>query len=216
MPDRAGPRSALAESRGRATVGRVGDDTLLDAARTCVLTTGVRRTTLTEVARTAKVSRMTLYRRFPDVNSMLVALMTREFGLLLHRVLAAGDEAVTARDRMVRGAVTTVRELAADPLMRTVLDVDADLILPYIVQRLGSTQRLAEQAIGALLTEGHADGSIRLGDQAVQARSLLLVVQSFVFSLRAATSDMDEDALLTEFEHAMDAMLRPVSAWVPA
>ncbi|WP_233345948.1 TetR/AcrR family transcriptional regulator, partial [Saccharomonospora iraqiensis] len=71
---------------GRAPTGRVPDDVLLDAARECVLARGVRRTTLTDIARTAGVSRMTLYRRFPDVRSVLAALMTREFGALLREV----------------------------------------------------------------------------------------------------------------------------------
>ena len=42
-------------------------DRVLDAARACVLAVGVRRTTVTDVARRAGVSRMTLYRRFPDL-----------------------------------------------------------------------------------------------------------------------------------------------------
>ena len=57
----------------------VEDDALLDAAQACVLAVGVRRTTMTDVARRAGVSRMTLYRRFPDVTSLMQALMTREF-----------------------------------------------------------------------------------------------------------------------------------------
>ena len=36
---------------------------VLDAVRDCVLAVGVRRTTLTDVARRAGVSRMTLYRK---------------------------------------------------------------------------------------------------------------------------------------------------------
>ena len=44
------------------------DDRVLDAARACVLDVGVRRTTMTDVARRAGVSRMTLYRRFPDLD----------------------------------------------------------------------------------------------------------------------------------------------------
>src|SRR5919109_3205356 len=59
------------------------DGRLLDAARACVLAVGVRRTTLTDVARRAGVSRMTLYRRFPDLEGVLSAMMTREFGRLV-------------------------------------------------------------------------------------------------------------------------------------
>src|SRR5690606_40853615 len=69
----------------RVPTSRVPDDVLLDAARTCVLTTGVRRTTLTDIARTAGVSRMTLYRRFPDVRSVLAALMTPDSAPRLRR-----------------------------------------------------------------------------------------------------------------------------------
>ena len=40
-------------------------DAYLDAARDCILDVGWRRTTLTEVARRAGVSRMTIYRTWP-------------------------------------------------------------------------------------------------------------------------------------------------------
>ena len=53
------------------TSQRHTDDALLDAARDCVLEVGVRRTTLTDVAKRAGVSRMTLYRRFPDVSALV-------------------------------------------------------------------------------------------------------------------------------------------------
>ncbi|MEV5298196.1 TetR/AcrR family transcriptional regulator [Amycolatopsis methanolica] len=204
------PSSALANARGRPTAARVSDDVLLDAARRCVLASGLRRTTLAEIARTAKVSRMTLYRRFPDVRSVLSALMTREFGALLHQATVSGADAPTARARLVRSSVTAVRLLNADPLMRTVLDVDTALVVPYVLERLGGTQRLGEKFIVALLEAGHRDGSIRRAATAVQARSVLLVVQSFVLSLRPATSDVAAEALLGELAHHLNAALRPL------
>lgn len=202
-----GIRSALADTRGRASASRVPDDVLLDAAKTCVLSAGVRRTTLAEIARTAGVSRMTLYRRFPDVRSVLIRLMTREFSTLLRRAIDETAPTSTARQRLVASAVAAVRALVANPLMRTVLDVDAELVLPYVTRRLGSTQRLAEEALGAIIAEGHRDGSIRRADRAVQVRAVLLVVQSFVLSLRPATADIDEQSLLAELRHVLDSAL---------
>jgi AcrR family transcriptional regulator len=201
--------SALADSRTRQAAARVAGDVLLDAARVCVLAVGVRRTTLAEISRTARVSRMTLYRRFPDVRSVLAALMTREFGELLRRAGVEGMAEPTARERLVTSAVVAVEHLSGDELFRTLLDVDPELVLPYIVERLGATQRFAESVVLALLAAGHADGSIREAEPVAQARSILLVVQSFAFSLRPATADVGEAALLGELRHVLDAALRP-------
>jgi AcrR family transcriptional regulator len=183
---------------------RVDDDLLLDAARACVLSIGVSRTTLTEVARRAGVSRMTLYRRFPDVRSLIAALMTREFcGLLT----ASPVDAPTARERLVKGVLRGVKALVENPIMRAILDLEPELILPYVVQRLGGTQRLTEEYLRAEVKAGHADGSIRQADVPVQVRALLLVVQSFVLSLRPAAVDVDSEDLLAELALLLDGAL---------
>jgi AcrR family transcriptional regulator len=184
---------------------RVDDDLLLDAARDCVLAIGVSRTTLTEVARRANVSRMTLYRRFPDVRSLHAALMTREFSGLL---TATPVDAPTARERLVRGVLAGVELLVGNPVMRAVLDLEPELIMPYVVRRIGGTQRLTEEHLRVEVKAGHADGSIRVGDVDVQVRALLLVAQSFVLSLVPATSDVDRTALLAELAKLLDGALR--------
>lgn len=51
-----------AEPAGEVVAGWAGESTVLDAAKASLLAVGVRRTTLTEVARRAGMSRMTLYR----------------------------------------------------------------------------------------------------------------------------------------------------------
>ena len=193
----------------RSPANRVHDDTVLDAARDCVLALGVRRTTLSEVARRAGVSRMTLYRRFPDVNSLLAALMTREFGALLGQVASGANGSGHTRRRLVGCVVEGVRLLSASPLLRSVLEVDPQLLIPYVFERLGSTQRIAEQFLHDQVLAGHADGSIRRGDTSAQVRMLLLTAQTVVLSLRPATSDIDEDALFTELARMLDAALTP-------
>src|SRR5262245_61582539 len=132
----------MATIRHTPSPNRVADDVLLDAALACVLAVGVRRTTLSDVARTAGVSRMTLYRRFPDVRGMLAALITREFGKILLAATEAARGEATSRGRLVVAAVHMLRALAADPLLHAVIERDAEMLLPYIFERVGASQRM--------------------------------------------------------------------------
>ncbi|MDT5210285.1 MAG: hypothetical protein QOF67_2700, partial [Mycobacterium sp.] len=50
-------------------------DRILEAAAYCVIAHGVDRVTLAEIARRARVSRPTVYRRWPDIRSVLAALL---------------------------------------------------------------------------------------------------------------------------------------------
>jgi AcrR family transcriptional regulator len=188
---------------------RVADDLLLDAAMECVLAVGVRRTTLSDVARTAGVSRMTLYRRFPDVRGMLSALITREFGKILAAANEAAKSETTARGQLVVASVHTIRALAANPLMHAVIERDAELLLPYIMERIGTSQRMTEEYLRAQLAAGQADGSIRDADPAIQARTIFLLLQPYAFSIRPSTSDLELEDLLTELGRLLDAALRP-------
>lgn len=199
----------MATIRHTSSPNRVADDLLLDAALECVLAVGVRRTTLSDVARTAGVSRMTLYRRFPDVRGMLSALITREFGKILGAATDAARSEATARGQLVVASVHTLRALAANPFMHAIIERDADMLGPYIFERIGTSQRMTEEYLYAQLAAGHADGSIRATNLKVQARTVFLLLQPYVFTIRPSTSDIELDPLLTELGRILDAALRP-------
>ena len=181
---------------------------ILDAGRASVLDFGVRRTTLTDVARRAGVSRMTVYRRYPDVDSVLRDLMTRELVALMEDV-AGGVDAPDGRGLVVARLIAVVRALREQPLLRKVVDAEPELLLPYLLGRMGSTQRLARANIARDVAEGQADGSIRAGDPRVIAHALLLTAQSFVLSGDIA-EDIAPGALFDELERLVDAALRPL------
>lgn len=193
----------------RPAPNRVDDDRLLDAARESVLSVGVRRTTLAEVARVAEVSRMTLYRRFPDVRSLLAELMTRQFGALLGREYQLVEHLPIARRRLIEGAIGSIRALAEDPVMLAVLELDGEVLMPYVVQRSGRVQLLADQFLAAQVVDGHTDGSIRAGDANTQARTLRMMLQSFVLSLRTSPDDVPVDTLFAELDRTLEAGLAP-------
>jgi AcrR family transcriptional regulator len=177
------------------------DDGVLDAARACVLAVGVRRTTFSDVARRAGVSRMTLYRRFPDLEALLATLMTREFGRVVEEARSAGEAAATCRERAVAMVTLAARRLHADPLFDRLLDVDPELLLPYVTLRLGGMQRMAVAGLAAVLSAG--DGSVRDGDPEVQARAIELMARGFVLA-----RDPGLDAW-QELGRAVDGYLSP-------
>jgi AcrR family transcriptional regulator len=189
------------------------NDTVLDAVRDCVLAVGVRRTTMTDVARRAGVSRMTLYRRWPDVRSLVGDLMTREWIAVATGAIPAPRPGLDTRPRIVEGLVTGVEAFRAHPLFRKIVDVDPELLLPYVLDRRGASQEALLELLGAALREGHADGSVRAAPPERQARSVLLVVQSFALSLRTMTDEDDPDltaaAFLAELRTILERTLTP-------
>jgi AcrR family transcriptional regulator len=192
-------------NKPRALESRVA---ILDAARDSILAVGVRRTTLADVARRAGVSRMTVYRTFPDVGALLGALMTEQFGALIETARGAADRLPTARARLVESTVAAARAIPDEPLFRRIADVDPELLLPYIVERLGATQRSAAALFRESVSEGQADGSIRAGDPRLLAHGVLLTAQSFVLSSRLSGAPA-RDRVLGELRELLDRYLRP-------
>ncbi len=182
---------------------------ILDAARELVLAIGVRRTTATDVARVAGISRMTLYRRFPDVQRVLAALLTREFAALVDVVRAEVHAEQSGRQRLCAMALGVVRRLGVDPLFTRVLDVDPEVLLPYVIARTGASQHHILAALRLGIEQGQQDGSIRAGDPDVSARTVLLTAQSFALSARIIETESDADAVLDELGLLLDRYLTP-------
>lgn len=175
-------------------------DAYLDAARACILDVGWRRTTLTEVARRAGVSRMTIYRTWADMPTLLGDLMTREWAGVVTDQLAAAGRA-TALQRLVEGIVGTARMLRDNELFVRIVELDPELILPYLFSRRGRSQDLILALTVEAIEAGQADGSIRAGDPRAMARAVLLAVHGFVLSAHTMADDEvrvdDLDAELT-------------------
>ncbi|MEU1403248.1 TetR/AcrR family transcriptional regulator [Streptomyces sp. NPDC005728] len=189
------------------------NDHVLDAVRDCVLAVGVRRTTLADVARRAGVSRMTLYRRWPDLRTLVGDLMTREWIDVATRAIPEAAPGTDTRTRMVTGLVAGVEAFRAHPLFRKIVDVDPELLLPYVLDRRGASQEALLALLAGALREGHADGSVRTAHTERQARALLLIVQSFTLSLRTMTDEDDQEldspAFLDELRTLLERTLTP-------
>ena len=180
----------------------------LDAARDCILAVGWSRTTLTEVARRAGVSRMTIYRRWSDMNALLGDLMTREWGGLVQP--GSADTEADALTHLVRGAVATVRAVRANPLFARIVELDPELLLPYLLDRPGRSQRLVLDVLAIQIRAGQESGAIRAGDAELLARSVVLACHGFVLSAQTMARDgLTEAQLDDELATLLTGYLRP-------
>ena len=185
-------------------------EAILNAVRSSVLDVGVRRTTLVDVARRAGVSRMTVYRQFEDVSAAIAELLTRDLAEVLEACMTEATGA-TIRERMVDALVLGVRRLSSHRLLRRVLDLDPELLLPLVVDRLGATQRAAVELVAKELAEGMGEGSVRPLDPEAAAYAVQLTAQSFVFSSRVLEKEGNTDVMLEELRAILDAYLRPTA-----
>lgn len=168
------------------TCNSTAEDRYLDAARECILATGWTRTTLTDVARRAGVSRMTIYRTWPDMQTLLADLMTREWAGVVEQV-AAAERADSPLEQLTGGVVRMVAALRSNDLLRRIVEIDPELLLPYLLQRRGRSQDNILGLVEPLIAAGQAAGTVRDGDPTLLARSMLLAAHGFTLSAGTMT-----------------------------
>lgn len=176
-------------------------DPYLDAARAALLDLGWSRTTLTEIARRAGVSRMTLYRAWPDMNSLLGDLMTREWA----DVLVVSD-AEDLRVRVVESVVGSVQALRSNEMFNRIVELDPERLLPYLIERQGRSQELVISFLAEGIREGQQADQIRAGDANLIAEAILL--QAHGFALSAHTFAPTEAHLRQLDDQFTDALMR--------
>ncbi|HEV2819092.1 MAG TPA: TetR/AcrR family transcriptional regulator [Solirubrobacteraceae bacterium] len=183
-----------------------GEDAVLEATHATVLDFGVRRATVSEVAKRAGVSRMTVYRRHPDGAALIRALMHREFGAVLTRALEDAGDRGTVGERLVAACVRTIDLLVTHPLLLRLLEVDPELLLPYVTSAPGRFQEEARATLRQAIAAGQADGSVRAGDPALLAATAETAGRGLVLAA-GSLDDAQREAGLREFAQMLDGYL---------
>jgi AcrR family transcriptional regulator len=192
--------------RNPSPVSRSSEDLALDAARASIMAVGWSRTTLTDIARRAGLSRMTLYRRWPEMKALLGDLMTREWIALVD----LGTRSTNHRQRLVDGIVGTVTALRSNELFTRIIELDPQMLLPYLLERPGRSQELVLDLLVAEITAGQEAGEIRPGDAAVLARSVLLATHGFTLSAQTMTDEVvGAEAFASELGLLVERYLAP-------
>lgn len=187
------------------------DEAILDAVSEGLRRYGPRKLTAQDVADTAGISRMTLYRAMGSMDNAILLALTREFSRATHRLRAElPDTDGATRLAIFLGA--GARAFVESELIASVVAHQPELVEPYLSGRLGRSQEIVLASIEELLVEGRADGSIP--EHAPGALTLLLLVRGVALGAPLMHSEHEFARACSELAGTVAAALgaRPLGA----
>lgn len=155
---------------------------ILDAALHQFQTFGLRRSTVEDVAKRARVTRVTVYRRFPTKNELTIAVIQRESRRALSAIERTMATMPSVEEQFVEGFVATLSTAKNHPLLRRLLDTEPDLVLPYLTLQAAPVHAIARTLLAKHLRRAQRSGAMRSFDADVIAELLVRAVQSFLLT----------------------------------
>ncbi len=178
---------------------------ILDAAAHLLATRGIEGVTVTGLAKEARVSRPTVYRRWPGIEEIERATLLRTTISLFDRLGSLPCTRADIVDSIARFSAL-FRE---DPLYRSLLERQPELFTRYSLERIGTSQRFMLRWIATAVEAGQQDGTVRRDAPEDIAIMLLLIAQSATLSHRSVASLIGEAELDLQLRAAVDGYLKP-------
>jgi AcrR family transcriptional regulator len=114
---------------------------IVDGALACLARQGIAKTTVDDIARSARLSRATVYRTFPrGKEGILAAVVETEVARLFSSLAVAMGEAADLEDVLVAGMVESARQLRDHAALTYLLEHEPGAVLPYLT--FGQMDRL--------------------------------------------------------------------------
>ena len=134
--------------------------------------------------------------------TLLGDLMTREWAGVVTEQVTDGGPAIQRHQR--DAIVGTVRQLRQNELFVRIVELDPELILPYLFSRRGRSQELILALTADAIAEGQKAREIRKGNPVTIARGLLLAAHGFVLSVHTM---VDEEASEQELDAELATLI---------
>lgn len=184
------------------------DDVIIAAARESVMTVGLRRTSIAEIARKAGVSRPTVYRRYADIGELLAEVTNRE---ILHMLEGLRYVPGNSRARMLLRIRIVVQRIIESDFFPGLVKTDPDRVLQVLTGEMSDTQmEIVEKFILPGVRHGQEDGTIREHDPYQLACNIYRLIQTMVLVWRPDGKDAALDKKsVEEVVDMVDRYLRP-------
>ncbi|MCL2586363.1 MAG: TetR/AcrR family transcriptional regulator [Streptosporangiales bacterium] len=169
---------------------------VLDAAYEQFRRTGIRRSTMEDVARRAGVSRITVYRRFATKDALVERVVRREFRRYFDQFLLEIGQAGSVADRVVLGFVSSLRAIRRNPLVGGLMSAEPDLLVPSLISDGGRTLAVVRQFVAGQLRREQRAGNVP-GDLDIDLVAELMVrVSGSFLTVPGEIVDLDDEEQL--------------------
>jgi AcrR family transcriptional regulator len=105
---------------------------ILDATLDLATVTGLRKFSMEEIARRARMGRATLYLYFSGRDALIAALVEAELTKYFNQIKAVVDTQSDNDERLIHGFAQAYRGLRDHTALRTVLKLNPELLQPYL------------------------------------------------------------------------------------
>lgn len=178
------PSGSANSSAARAGENSEGDaayrDRLLDAVECCFLRHGIRKTTVEDVAREAKVSRMTVYRVFKNREELFQNVIFRHAQMFTRDMEAHLQKFASVDEQLLEGILYAMRELPKGPLHSIFFGPDAAVMTARFAITSSNLFALGRYLLEPMLAPAQAQGRLREGVAIEQVQEWLVrVILSF-------------------------------------
>jgi AcrR family transcriptional regulator len=157
-------------------------DSILDGALAAFLDFGVRRTSMTEIARRSGISPATLYRRFSQKSDVVAAVGLREAQRMLDHLDQVVDVSATPLEQLTQVHLTVTEQLRGNDLLRRVLATEPETVLPKLTIDAEPILEIGSGYLSAFLTRLQSEGHIPPYDVRPVADCLARLAQSEVLT----------------------------------
>ncbi|WP_406689548.1 TetR family transcriptional regulator [Saccharopolyspora sp. ID03-671] len=205
------PAPPLASENARTLLERAFSDALdqvddndeatarvLDGAYEQFCRTGIRRSTMDDVAKRAGVSRITVYRRFANKDTLVEHVVRREFRRYFDQFLRDIRQAKTLAERLELGFASSLRTIRGNPLIGGLMEVEPDVVVPSMISDGGRTMATVSRFLaGRLRIEqrtGHVAAEV---DVDLVAEMMVRMSTSFLLT-PSELIDLDDEQQLRD------------------
>lgn len=177
---------------------------LLAAAARRFVASGIRRTTMEDIAAEARAGKATLYRHFANKDAVIDALLDREADRFERELDAAVAGEASSAARLESAFLVGIAFFVEHPVLTRGRDEEPALLLPRVTADGGPLVARGLERFTELIEQGVAAGELRRVDARAAAEVIMRLILSY-FAFPPMHVRVDDPQEARAFAHALVA-----------